>query len=306
MLRTRELLIVGAGPAGVSAALWARSLNLDFELLEAEPLPGGQLRQVHFHPRELPGTLQGDGVAIADSYARQLTESVVPVRYGVRVVSLTPGPAPSLSLEGGESLGARTLLLCCGARKRRLGVPGEEEYRGRGVSDSATRDLPLLSGRRVMVVGGGDAALENALLLLGAGCDVTVLARAGVRARAEFRDRVMTNDRVRVLQGMQVLAVLGDGERVRGVRVAGPEGEGELACDAVVVKIGVLPNTEWCRGVLDHDADGYLRVDPGQRTSAEDVWAAGDITRPLLPSVPVAAGQGALAVAAIRRMLRGD
>lgn len=301
---TRELLVVGAGPAGVSAALWARSLQLDVELVEGSAGPGGQLLHVYFHPRELPGVLAGDGRSLADAYARQLAEAGIPVRYDARARGLVPGEEPELLLERGGSLRARALLVATGARRRKLGVPGELEYEGRGVSYSATLDREQLAGRVVAVVGGGDAAFENALLLAAAGCDVTLLARAEVRARREFRERVAAEPRIRVLEHTRVIAVSGDA-RVRGLRIEGGEGERDLACEAVVVKVGVLPNTEWCRDVLAHDADGWLIVDERFATSAPGVWAAGDVVRPLLAGVPVAMGQGALAVAAIRVRLRG-
>jgi thioredoxin reductase (NADPH) len=303
----RELVVVGAGPAGVSAALWARSRDLDVLVLEAEARPGGQLHAIHFEPREIAGWPSGDGPALADVYARQLATSGIAVRHGARVRALEPdaGRALGLALEGGGRIEARAVLVATGARRRTLGVPGEREFEGRGVSTSATRDRAALAGRAVVVVGGGDAAFENALLLAGLGCDVTVLVRGAPRARREFRERLAAEPRARVLEATRMLEVTG-GERVSGVRVAGPGGERRLACDAVVVKAGVVPQTAWCREALAHDADGYLRVDDRLATSRAGVWAAGDVVRPLLPSVPVAAGHGALAAAAIRLALRGD
>jgi thioredoxin reductase (NADPH) len=303
----RELVVVGAGPAGVSAALWARSRDLDVLVLEAEARPGGQLHAIHFEPREIAGWPSGDGPALADVYARQLATSGIAVRHGARVRALEPdaGRALGLALEGGGRIEARAVLVATGARRRTLGVPGEREFEGRGVSTSATRDRAELAGRAVVVVGGGDAAFENALLLAGLGCDVTVLVRGAPRARREFRERLAAEPRARVLETTRMLEVTG-GERVSGVRVAGPGGERRLACDAVVVKVGVVPQTAWCREALAHDADGYLRVDDRLATSRAGVWAAGDVVRPLLPSVPVAAGHGALAAAAIRLALRGD
>lgn len=299
----RELVIVGAGPAGVSAALWARARDLDTLVLEAAPVPGGQLQHVHFAPRELAGWPYGDGPALAEVYGRQLAEWGIPVRYEARVRALAAGERITLELESGGRLGAKAVLVATGVRRRRLDVPGERELEDRGVSYSANRDRERLAGRAVVVVGGGDAAFENAAILAGLGCEVTLLVRATARARREFRERARAEPRVRVLERTRVLRVLGDAG-VRGVLVAGPEGERELACEAVMIKVGVEPATEWCRDALAHDGDGYLRVDQHFATSLAGVWAAGDVTRPLLPSVPVAVGQGALAVAEIRAALR--
>ncbi len=305
---TTELIIVGAGPAGVAAALWGRTLDLSLLLIDAAPRPGGQLHAVHFHPHDVPGFEHGDGAALAAVYARQLAAADVRLRTGATAVALVPpraaGEPVLLELAGGERLVAAAVLLAVGVRRRLLGVPGEQGYAGRGVSYSGTRDRARLAGGRVAVVGGGDAAHENALLLAGAGCEVTLLVRAQPRARAEFRARVAADARIRVRTASRVLAVLGD-DRVRAVRVADGAGESEFGVDGVVVKAGVVPNTEWCASAIERDAEGYVRVDGRLATSAPCVWAAGDITRPLPPSIPVAMGQGAQAVAQVRAALRG-
>jgi len=299
-----ELVIVGAGPAGVSAALWAKSLHLEPVLLESGDGPGGQLLHVYFEPREIAGSLPGDGPTLASAYRAQLAKGGVTVRYGVEVAALERASAPVLTLRGGERLEARALLVATGARRRRLEVPGERALEGRGVSFSATHDRATLAGRTVVVVGGGDAAAENALILAAAGCTVTIAVRDRLRARAEFRERVARESRVRVLERTRVVAVCGE-DRVTGVRLADGNGERYVACEGVVVKVGVVPNTEWCRGALPHDDAGYLRVDDSLASPAPGVWAAGDVVRPLLMGVSVALGHGALAAAAIRRALRG-
>ena len=301
---TRELLIVGAGTAGVSAALWARGQLLDVLLLESAAEPGGQLLNVHFHPRQLVGIPEGDGRAIAASYARQLAEAGIPVRYGARAESLELAPDLGVRLAGDERARARAVLVASGVRRRLLDVPGERQFAGHGVSYSGTRDREQFAGRAVVVVGGGDAAFENGVMLAAAGCDVTLVVRGVARARREFVAQLAAEPRARVLEQTRVLAVLGD-TRARALRVRDAAGERELACEGVVVKVGVVPNTEWCRDSLAHDDAGYLRIDAGFATSAPGVWAAGDVVRPTLASVPVAAGHGALAVAAIRAALRG-
>jgi thioredoxin reductase len=298
-----ELVIVGAGPAGISAALWARSHELPPLLLEGETGPGGQLLHVYFEPRDLAGMPPGDGTTIATRYQKQLADSGVTVRYGAGVRSLAVAPRLLLTLSGGEELSPRAILIATGARRRRLDVPGERELEDRGVTFSATRDRERLAGHAVAVVGGGDAAAENALLLAEAGCDVTLVARAALRARPAFRERVAAEPRVRVLVHTRVVRVLGE-THVTGLELESPTGGSRLACDGVVIKVGVVPNTEWCRDALPHDEERFLRVDGEFATGVAGVWAAGDVVRPAVLSAAVAVGEGVLAAAAIRRALR--
>ena len=302
-----ELVIVGAGPAGVSAALWARSRDIEALVLEARDTPGGQLHDLLFTPRELAGLRRGTGPEIAREYVEQLREARIPVRCGILVARLEPHagppPRPVLVSGTGERIEADAILVASGVRRRRLDVPGERELEGRGVSLSATRDRERLRGKPVAVVGGGDGAFENALILAAAGCDVALLVRGAPRARREFRDRVAAEPRVRVLERTRVRSILGDTE-VHGVAVEGPRGLEELHVAAVVIKVGELPNTEWCRGPVTLDPEGFVVVDGRFRTSQPGVWAAGDVIRPTLPALPVAMGTAALAVADIHQALR--
>ena len=304
---TPDLLIVGAGPAGVSAALWARARELEVLVLDGAPAPGGQLHAVHFHPQDLPGFETGDGPALAAIHARQLVAAGVPVRMNACVSVLEGGPGTpghrSVRLADGERIGAPAVLIASGVRRRRLGVPGERELEGAGVSYSATRDRERLAGRRIIVVGSGDAAFENALLLAREDCDVTLLVRGEPQARAGFRARVRDEPRIRLRTGVRVTAVLGEAA-VRGVHAVGPAGEEELPADGVVVKVGVKSNSEWCADAVALDAEGFVRVDAQLATSSPRVWAAGDITRPLPPSISAALGQGARAAATIAAALR--
>lgn len=302
-----DVIVVGAGPAGVSAALWARSLDLEPLVLESAPAPGGQLLHVHFALPNVAGLAAAHGAEVAERFAAQLAERRIAVRCDAVATALEPGTrerSPAVLLSTGERVEAATVLVASGARRRHLDVPGERELEGRGVSYSATRDRAELAGRRVAVAGGGDAAYENALLLAEAGSEVTLLVRGEPRARVEFRARVAGEPRIRVRENVRVLEVEG-GTRVRAVRLAAPAREERIEVDALVIKVGVMPNSEWCRSVLAHDEDGFLIVDDHLATSAEGVWAAGDVARPPLASMTVAMAHGALAMAHIRGALRG-
>jgi thioredoxin reductase (NADPH) len=298
---TRDIVIVGAGPAGVSGALWARSLGLSVTVLEADAEPGGQLHHVHFEMKNFPGSLPGTGRALAERMRDQLAD--VEVRYRATAAGLEP-KTPAVQLVGGDSIAARAVLIASGARKRTLDVPGARELEGRGVSDSATRDRQALAGEEVLVVGGGDAAFENALLLAEVGCRVTIAVRDAGNARPEFRERVSREPRIEVLDHTAVTAVLGEG-RVEGARLEGERGSFELAVAGVVVKIGVEPSSAWCANAIDRDPDSFVLVDERLGTSQARVWAAGDVTRPAVPGVAVSLGHGALAAHAIFETLQG-
>jgi thioredoxin reductase (NADPH) len=299
-----ELLIVGAGPAGVSAALWAGTLGLATRVVEAAARAGGQLHHIHFPLANLAGAAGANGPALARTFAGQLAASGVDVRYGAAAAALE-ADAPAVRLASGERIAAQAVLITTGVRRRRLEVPGEQALEGRGVSWSATQDRNRFAGEDVVVAGGGDGAFENALLLAEVGCAVTLAVRDTPRARPEFRTRVAGTPRIEVHEGTRVTAVLGE-DRVRAVRLAGPRGEFEQPAAGLVVKVGVIANTEWCGGELERDPDGYLPVDERFGTSRPRVWAAGDVAHPPLAGVAVALGHGALAVDAIRAALRGD
>jgi thioredoxin reductase len=132
---------------------------------------------------------------------------------------------------------------------------------------------------------------------------VTLISRATLRARPVFRERVAANPRVKVLVHTRVTRVLGE-TQVTGLELESPTGPSRLGCDAVVIKVGVVPNTEWCRDALAHDDEGYLSVDPSLATGVPGVWAAGDVVRPAVLSAAVAVGHGVLAAAAIRAALK--
>jgi len=303
---TTDVVIVGAGLAGASAALWARTLHLVPEVLESAEAPGGQLPLIHYHPLDLAGVVSGDGEALAVALTKQLADARIDVRCASPAVALEGGGelnAPRVVTADGVPHECDALLVASGVRRRKLEIPGESEFEGRGVSYSATRDRALFANRRVAVVGGGDAAFENALLLTDAGCQVTLVMRDMPRARHEFLLRVSNEPRIEVLGAAIVTAIRGD-DWVTAIRIEN-EGRGfERQVEGVVIKVGVIPNTEWCAKALDLDPEGYVTVDAGLRTSRPRVWAAGDVTRPAVPSLAGAIGQGAQAMGAIRALLR--
>jgi thioredoxin reductase (NADPH) len=301
-LRDLDVLVVGAGPAGISAALWAHTLELSYAVLERGETPGGQLLRVYNKVVDYAGLPAADGAALAERFRDHLASvgARIETGAGVAVVDVA---ARSIETAAGDRHTARHLVLATGVRRRTLGVPGEAEFVGRGVSPSASRYAHLFRGQRVLVVGGGDAAFEEALILARV-CERVTLAHHSdrFRARADFRERVMADPRVEVLTGVTLEAIEGN-ERVERARLAGPGGPVARDVAGVFVCAGVVPNTDLVEGQLDLDDRGYVRTDARLRTSVDGVYAAGDVCSGSSLTIAAAVGQGAAAIKEIQRRL---
>ena len=290
-----DALILGGGMAGLSAALTLRGFGLDVTVIEEGRQPGGQLHDVHARILDYPLAYGLEGATFAARLLDDARAAGLPILVG--------SPITAISARGhwaerdDERLHARALLIALGLRRRALGVPGEIDLLGRGVSHSANRDRGLFAGRPVAVVGGGTAAVEDALLCAEVGSPVTLLHRSRrFRARTDFLARARKHPNIRIILGAEVLAILGE-ERVEEVRyaVAGSRAAKGLPVAGVFVRVGWDPRTELLRGQVALDRAGYIKTRAGGVTSAPGVYAAGDICSPRCPSLANAAGQGAAA-----------
>jgi thioredoxin reductase (NADPH) len=302
-----DVIIIGAGPAGLSAALWCDELGLDTLVLEREAEVGGQLLRVYNPVENYLGARAADGRELRDLFAAQVEDKEFDLWTGAEVESVDL-KARRVRLRSGEELQGIALVIATGVRRRRLNVPGESEFAGRGVLESGRLEREALAGEDVLVVGGGDAAAENALLLAETCATVTLVHRGkSLRARPEFAERIKGDHRVTVFDETTLERILG-GERVESVEMlrAGALKPLRMAVRGVLIRVGVEPNTELFRGQLHADGRGYVVVNGEQETSAEMVFAVGDVSNPLAPTVSGAAGAGATAAKVIASRLSGS
>jgi thioredoxin reductase (NADPH) len=307
MTETRDVVILGSGPAGYTAALYAARANLAPLVLKGLEA-GGQLMlttEVENYPG-FPDAILGP--ELMDAMEKQAA------RFGAEILAQSAtrvdlSERPFGVWAGDHEWRARTLIVATGASARWLGVPGEEKLRGRGVSACATCDGFFFRDRELVVVGGGDTAMEEATFLTKFASKVTIVHRRDeFRASKIMQERALASPKISVVWNAVVDEVLG-GDAVTGVRlrdvVTGIETE--LGADGVFMAIGHTPNTEIVRGQLDLTETGYIPVEePTTRTNVVGVFAAGDVTDVIYRQAVTAAGQGCKAAIDAERLLEAE
>jgi thioredoxin reductase (NADPH) len=299
-----DVVIIGAGPAGLSAAFWCDGLGLDTLLLEQDAGIGGQLLSVYNPIENYLGLRAHDGRELLERFSAGIDEADFDLWTNVEIENVDL-IAKRIVLRSGEELQAISVIIASGVRRRKLGIPGEDEFAGRGVIESATRDRDLVAGRDVCVIGGGDAAAENALLLAEVCPTVTLVHRGKtLRARREFTERLHGTHCITVFTESMVLRVLGN-ERVEAVEIRRKDAlkPFQMAVGGVLIRVGVEPNTELFRGQLQLGERNYIRVNGDEETSVTNVFAIGDVSHPLAPTISGATGAGATAAKVIASRL---
>ncbi|HEV8589221.1 MAG TPA: FAD-dependent oxidoreductase [Pyrinomonadaceae bacterium] len=300
-----DVLIIGAGPAGLSAARWCDELGLDTLVLEQQAEVGGQLLSVYNPVENYLGVRAENGRALRDLFVEQTKDCDFDLWTQVEIESVDL-KAKRIQLQSGEELQSIAIILATGLRRRRLGVPGETEFQGRGIIESATRDRDQLAGKDVCVIGSGDAAAENALLLAEVCPTVTLVHRGRkMRARREFTEQLHTNRCITVFPESIVRRIIGS-DLVEAVEIerGGAIKPFQMAVQGVLIRIGWEPNTDFVRGQVESDERGYVIVGSQQETSVANVFAIGDVATPLAPTIAGAVGAGATAAKVIAARLQ--
>lgn len=301
-----DVVIVGGGPAGMSAAIWCADLGLSSILIEKESEFGGQLHSIHNPIVNYPAVQAANGRELTEAFIRSANNFAFDRTTGV-AVAIDPASL-LIELEDGRRVSGKAIVLATGVSRRRLNVPGEIEFQGRGILTSGAKERERVIGKRVVIIGGGDAAMENAVML-GEHAErvVVVHRRAEFTARDEFMALARSNERVEFVTGASVESIEGGGtvERVivRDINTGEPT---VIATDKVLIRIGVEPNSHLLRGKADLDEAGYVKVNTSAETSLLGIYAVGDVANPISPTISTATGTAATAAKAIAMRLRLD
>ena len=293
-----DVLVVGGGPAGAAAAIYAARKGIRTGV--AAERFGGQVLDT-MAIENFISVKETEGPKLARALEEHVREYEVDIMNLQRASQLIPAGDDGLhrvQFENGGELKAKTLILATGARWREMNVPGEQEYRGRGVAYCPHCDGPLFKGKRVAVIGGGNSGVEAAIDLAGIVAHVTLLEFGEeLRADAVLQRKLNSLSNVRVLKMAQTTEVKGDGQKVTGLvyKDRSSEEMHSIELEGIFVQIGLLPNSEWLKGALELSRFGEIIVDAKGQTSIPGVFAAGDVTTVPYKQIVIAVGEGAKA-----------
>jgi len=294
-----EVLIVGGGPAGAAASVYAARKGIRTGI--AAERFGGQVNDT-LAIENFVSVLETDGpkfAAALEAHARAYDVNIMNLQRAEKLIPATePGGLIEIQLANGGSLKSKTVILSTGARWRNVNVPGEEQYKTKGVAYCPHCDGPLFKGKRVSVIGGGNSGVEAAIDLAGVVAHVTLIEfDTKLRADAVLVNKLKSLPNVTILVNAQTTEITGDGQKVNGLsyKDRATEAVHHVELEGVFVQIGLVPNTEWLKGTLELSKHGEIVVDAKGATSLPGVFAAGDATTVPYKQIIIATGDGAKA-----------
>jgi thioredoxin reductase (NADPH) len=298
-----EVIIIGGGPAGLTAGIYACRAKLKTLMIE-KLVPGGQMLSTDWVDN-YPGFPDGvSGFDLVDRIRQQAE------RFGLSVVpdevTGVDFSGPEKVIQGaGQTYRAKSVIITAGAMFRKLGVPGELQLTGRGVSYCATCDGPFYQGQEIAVVGGGDSAVQEAVYLTRFATKVYLIHRRDqLRATRFLQEKALTNPKIEPIWKSVVESIEGE-DQVEALRIKNTEGSGSriLKVQGIFIYVGIQPNTGWLRGAVALDAQGFIPTDQAMATSVPGVFAAGDVRQKLVRQISTAVGDAATAVLATEEYL---
>jgi len=302
-----DLIIIGAGPAGLTAGLYAGRFRLKTLILEKMSV-GGQIilsPSIENFPGFPGGTATFD---LIEKISQQAREVGIEVEHGevIEIVASKELPIPVYSIKTAENnYQARSMIIASGAQSKRLGVEGEEKFIGRGVSYCGTCDGPLFRNKEIIVVGGGDRAIEDALFLASYAKKVTVLhRRQQLRASRILEEKARLNPKINFLLDSVIEKIIGK-DRVEEVLVKNvvSAAMSAVTCQGVFIFVGITPNTHFLKNLLQIDDSGFIITNQNLETSLKGVFACGDCLKKSLYQVVNACGEGAVAADSVHKYL---
>lgn len=300
-----DLIIIGAGPAGISAGIYAQRAMLHTLLLEKGYVTGGQVLNT-YEVDNYPGLPGVSGMELAEGFESHADRMGL-VRQRGEVKKIEKADDHFIIETKNECYEAKSVIIAAGARHRHLGIPGEEELAGMGVSYCATCDGAFFAGRTIAVVGGGDAALEDAIFLA-RGCKKVYV----IHRRDEFRGTQVLQKRLKEFDNVEIIwdsvvEEIQGSDQAEGIRIKNvkTEEESQLKLDGVFIAVGILPNSEDFQGLVAMDGGNYIVAGEDCVTSMPGIFAAGDVRTKMLRQIVTAAADGACAVTSVQNYLFG-
>lgn len=270
--KLKDIAIIGSGPGGITAAIYATRAGLTVDVFEKMVVGGNAATTYNID--NYPGFSNISGAEFAMKLYEHVNELEIPIQYETieKIVKNEEGNYELIA--GDKKFCAKNIIVATGSRPRGLGAPGETEYEGKGVSYCATCDGMFFKGKTVAVVGGGNTALEDAIVLANLCKKVYVLIRSDkFRGYASLQEKVEALDNVEIIKEVNVTEFLGDGERLNKIVTT----KGEIELDGVFLAIGTIPNSKIVEGICDLNQYGEIITDDKMRTSAETIYAIGDV-----------------------------
>lgn len=292
-----DVVVIGAGPGGMTAAMYASRANLSVLLLD-RGIYGGNLNNTATI-ENYTGFKSIKGPDLAQQMYDGAVQFGAEYAYGtVTGVKVNPDGTKTIATDMGDQLIAKAVVIATGSEQRHLGVPGEEEFSGRGVSYCAVCDGAFFKDKPLIVVGGGDSAVEEGMYLTNLASQVTVLVRGEkLRAQPMMQDEAMKNDKMKFIFNTSVTEIVGDDNKVTGVKTRNNQTgeEGTMSADGIFIYVGNVPMTKQFASLGILDDSGWVKTNTTMKTSIPGIFAVGDVRETPLRQIATAVGDGSIA-----------